>query len=152
CCADVTVAQLFERTSFGCKARIDSTYIEIAFYSPEIVRIMKYPVGDPVQKQSLAVIKQPEKAAIKITEGDDEIVLSNRVLTVSLNKSSGRLLFRNADGTLLLNEKEQGKFNVFDDAGTKTYSVSQTLFWKKRSRFMDWVFCKTGKCHSGTNK
>src|SRR5690606_26958319 len=125
--------------------RIDSTYIEIAFYSPEIVRIMKYPVGDPVQKQSLAVIKQPEKAAIKITEGDDEIVLSNRVLTVSLNKSSGRLLFRNADGTLLLNEKEQGKFNVFDDAGTKTYSVSQTFILEKEEPIYGLGILQNGK-------
>lgn len=145
CCADVTVAQLFERTSFGCKARIDSTYIEIAFYSPETVRIMKYPVGDPVQKQSLAVIKQPEEAAIKITEGDDEIVLSNRVLTVSLNKSSGKLLFRNADGTLLLSEKEQGKFNVFDDAGTKTYSVSQTFILEKEEPIYGLGILQNGK-------
>src|SRR5690606_7909024 len=26
------------------------------------------------------------------------------------------------------------------------------LFWKKRSRFMDWVFYKTGKCRSGTKR
>src|SRR5690606_6723817 len=96
-------------------------------------------------KQSLAAIKRPEKAAIKITEGDDEIVLSSRGLTVSLNKSSGRLLFRNADGTLLLDEKEQGKFNVCDDAGTKTYSVSQTFILEKEEPIYGLGILQNGK-------
>src|SRR5690606_39924246 len=56
-----------------------------------------------------------------------------------------RLLFLTADGTLLLNEKEQGKFNVFDDAGTKPYSVSQTFIVEKEEPIYGLGILQNGK-------
>ena len=56
-------AQSYQKNSTGIKATVASENIEIQFYSPSIVRIVKYPIGHSFNKQSLSVIATPQKTA-----------------------------------------------------------------------------------------
>lgn len=121
-------AQSYKKTDYGASAQINSMDIEVQFYGPSIVRVVKTPVGESVEKESLSVIKSPEKVSFTTKELGDELLLSNKSVQVVLNLKSGKVSFKNTKGEILLNEKEGGAtFTDFDDAGVKSYSVNQSF-------------------------
>lgn len=121
-------AQSYKKTDYGASAQINSMDIEVQFYGPSIVRVVKTPVGESVEKESLSVIKSPEKVSFTTKELGDELLLSNKSVQVVLNLKSGKVSFKNTKGEILLNEKVGGAtFTDFDDAGVKTYSVNQSF-------------------------
>lgn len=126
CFGEASLAQKpYEKTEFGAKAVIEDLEVEVQFYGPSIVRVIKHPVGKGFFKESLAVIQTPRKTDIKITRQGDVILLASQNLQVSLDLKSGKVDFRNKEH-LLLSEKEAG-FIDFNDAGTETYTVSQSF-------------------------
>lgn len=121
-------SQSFQKTPAGIKTEIGSVGIEVGFYSPSIVRIVKWPAGKTFQKESLSVIKTPEKTDLRIRQQGQAVTLSSANLTVALDLKSGVLSFSDKKGGLLLGEKESGDhFAPFNDAGVQTYSVSQSF-------------------------
>ncbi len=119
-------AQTFQKTDQGAKSVINSTGVEVRFYSPSIVRILKWPAGSDFNKQSLSVTKTPEKTKFSVAQQADRLLLKSSKMLVVLNLKNGTVSFQDASGNALLNEKEQGaSFTPFNDAGTKTYSVVQ---------------------------
>lgn len=54
-------AQTYQRTSQGIKSTVQGINIDISFFSPVTVRILKSPDGWKYTKESLSVIGQPEK-------------------------------------------------------------------------------------------
>ena len=54
-------AQSYKKTDYGASAQINSMDIEVQSYGPSIVRVVKTPVGKRVEKESVSVIKSPEK-------------------------------------------------------------------------------------------
>jgi alpha-D-xyloside xylohydrolase len=121
-------SQSFQKTPTGIKSEIGSVGIEVLFYSPSIVRIVKWPAGKTFQKESLSVIKNPEKADLKIRQQGQIVSLSSANLMVTLDLKSGIISFSDKKGGMLLNEKETGAhFTDFNDAGVQTYSVSQAF-------------------------
>ncbi len=125
-------AQSYQKTDLGIKSVINSVGVEIQFYGPATVRIMKWPEGKTFNKESLSVIKTPEKTAFKIKKSGDELSLKSDNLLVVLNLKSGKISFATLKGESLLGEKEKGaSFTDFNDAGTKTYSVFQSFLLDK---------------------
>lgn len=53
-------AQTYQRTSQGIKSTVQGINIDISFFSPVTVRILKSPDGWKYTKESLSVIGQPE--------------------------------------------------------------------------------------------
>ncbi len=53
--------QQYRKTESGITASLQSMTIDVKFYSPEIVRVTKTPDGKTFSRQSLSVIKTPEK-------------------------------------------------------------------------------------------
>jgi alpha-D-xyloside xylohydrolase len=98
-------AQSYERTALGVKATIASTNIEIQFYSPQIVRVIKSPAGKPVQKESLPVIKQPEQTPINLIQEYNILQLKSQSLCVVFNLLTGNIAFTGLDTRPLLAEK-----------------------------------------------
>jgi len=120
-------AQTYEKTAFGIKTVINSVDVELQFYSPSTIRVMKYPEGNVYNKQSLAVIQTPGKTAFSVQQKDNELLLDSKGLQVLLNLKSGQISFSD-QGKALLSEKESGtSFADFNDAGVQTYSVSQSF-------------------------
>jgi len=124
--------QTYQKTDNGLKSVNNSVAVEIQFYSPSIVRVLKSPAGNDFKKESLSVIKTPQKTVFTIKQNGDELTLKSESLKVELNLKSGAISFTSPKGNPLLKEKETGvAFTDFNDAGVKTYSVSQSFVLDK---------------------
>ena len=130
CLLSVIYAQEFTKTEFGMKLNSNSVAIEVQFYSPTIVRILKSPQGNTFSKESLSVIKKPETVQLNIKQRAEWISINSNKLKVVVNSKSGAIAFTTLAGVDLLSENEAG-FTDFNDIGTKTYTVSQSFMLKK---------------------
>jgi alpha-D-xyloside xylohydrolase len=102
--------------------------VEIQFYGSSIVRIVKSPEGKTFTKNSLSVVKKPQTVKLSIARQGDVISLKSDKLKVNLDTKSGKISYSTLAGVPLLSEKESGTtFTDFDDAGSKTYTVSQSF-------------------------
>lgn len=58
--------QTYQQTANGVKVQIGCLDVDLQFYSPSIVRVMKSPEGEKMTKKSFSVIKTPEKTHFKV--------------------------------------------------------------------------------------
>ena len=124
-------AQTYQKTDYGVKTVINYKNIEIYFYNPSTVRVLKYPQGKSYSKKSLSVIQNLQKTSFKLKQKGDELLIKGEKLDIYLNFKTGKLSFA-TQKSILLSEKEAGTlFTDFIDAGTKTYSVSQSFILDK---------------------
>jgi alpha-D-xyloside xylohydrolase len=124
-------AQTYQKTDYGVKTVINYKNIEIYFYNPYTVRVLKYPQGKSYSQKSLSVIQNPQKTSFKLKQKGDELLIKGEKLDIYLSFKTGKLSFA-TQKSILLSEKEAGTlFTDFIDAGTKTYSVSQSFILDK---------------------
>ncbi|MGZ3852803.1 MAG: glycoside hydrolase family 31 protein [Flavisolibacter sp.] len=132
CFSIVCNAQSWQKTDLGVKIEIDSLKIEIQFYSPSIVRVIKSPASRNFSKQSLSVIKKPQKTAFNLKQQGDLLHVETNLLSVVFNLTSGELSYSTPKGGSLLKEKEHGSnFTPFNDAGNNTFSAYQSFVLDK---------------------
>lgn len=131
CCCTVLMGQDYQKTPGGLKATIHSVDVELQFYTPSIVRILKSPSGWKYSKESLSVIETPQKVKPSITQEGNTVRLKSSEMEVILNLESGVVSFFNAKKGALLSEKGKPGFTDFDDAGTKTFTVKQAFVLDK---------------------
>ncbi|MBS1656442.1 MAG: DUF4968 domain-containing protein, partial [Bacteroidetes bacterium] len=125
-------AQSYQKTGWGIKTVINSTAIEIQFYSPSTVRILKSPADRNYTKESLSVITQPQKTTISTKQRGDLLNLKTALLNVALDLKTGAVFYSTAKGELLLKEKENSvRFTPFNDAGNNTFNVEQSFVLDK---------------------
>jgi alpha-D-xyloside xylohydrolase len=128
CISNNVDAQAWQKTNQGIKTEVNSTALEVQFYSPSIVRIIKSPAGKSFSKESLSVIKQPQQSGFVSRQQGDVLNLKTSKVNVSLNLKSGIVSFSTATGQVLLTEKEStAKFTPFNDAGSNTFTVQQAF-------------------------
>ncbi|OJU50277.1 MAG: xylosidase [Bacteroidales bacterium 45-6] len=121
-------AQLYQKTNLGVKAKINSTDIEVQFFSPSTVRVLKSPEGKSFTKESLSVIKKPQAVKFAVNQQGDVLTLKSDKMKVGIDLKSGKISYSTSAGTPLLTEKEAGAtFTDFNDAGSKTYTVNQSF-------------------------
>lgn len=126
--ASMTSAQTYQKTDLGIKTVIKNVEVEIQFYSMSVVRVLKYPQGKAFIKKSLSVINTPQKTVFNTQQNGDILTLKSDNIKVHLNLKNGKISYTTITGEVLLNEKESGvAFTDFNDAGTKTYTVSQSF-------------------------
>ena len=119
-------AQSYTKTNLGIKTQINSTDVEIQFYGPSTVRVLKYPVGKTFEKKSLSVVKTPQAVKFAVKQQGDIVSLKSNKLKVDINIKSGKISYYTLSGEQLLSEKESGAiFTDFNDAGSKTYTINQ---------------------------
>lgn len=102
------LAAPFSRTDKGIKATVNGVDVNVEFYSGKIVRVVKSPAGSDFTKNSLSVIKTPEKVTFSASEAGGLVTVKTTDVTVQLDTRSGRVTFLSPDGSLLLREKEYG--------------------------------------------
>ena len=121
-------AQSYQKTNLGIKTKINSTDVEIQFYGPTTVRVLKSPAGKPFTKESLTVVKKPQATKVAISQQGDVISLKSDKLKVDVDIKTGKIAYSTPTGTKLLSEKESGAtFSAFNDAGSKTYTINQSF-------------------------
>lgn len=126
------IAQSYQKTAAGIKATINTTEVEIQFYSASTVRILKSPADRKFTKESLSVIMQQQKTNFTVQQQGDKVKLKTSKLNISLDTKTGVVAYSKANGESLLNEKADGiSFTPFDDAGNNTFSVQQSFMLDK---------------------
>ncbi len=124
--------QSFSRTDLGIKTAVDTIGIEIQFFSPSIVRVTKWPISKTYVKESLSVIRTPQKTVLGIKQNGNDLILKSEKLRVSLNLNSGQISFMTSGSGLLLSESEAGaRFTGFNDTGVETFNVYQAFVLDK---------------------
>jgi len=121
-------AQSYQKTDFGLKTKINSMDVEIQFYGPSTVRVLKSPEGKTFTKESLSVTKKPQVTKLVLNQQGDVVTLKSDKLKVDVNVKSGKISFSTPAGEQLISEKESGAtFTDFNDAGSKTYTINQSF-------------------------
>ncbi|WP_206513678.1 TIM-barrel domain-containing protein [Pseudoflavitalea rhizosphaerae] len=127
-CITGTKAQNWQQTEYGVKSSVAGMSIELQFYSPSIVRVIKFPAGRSFEKESLSVTGKPKKNSMKVTRNGQFLNIRNEKIRVQLHLVSGAVSYYSREGAPLLKEKENGAgFSPFDDAGNKTFTVQQSF-------------------------
>ena len=123
-------AQNYQTVDNGIKASVDALDIGINFYSPSIIRIVKAPKGRSFSKESLSVIRKPQKTAFTVKQQGNMVNLKTGSLTITLDLQSGNLAYYTKQGEPLLKE-DTTRFTPFNDAGDSTFNVYQTYTLEK---------------------
>ncbi|MDH6311079.1 alpha-D-xyloside xylohydrolase [Dysgonomonas sp. PFB1-18] len=126
-------AQNYQKTSNGVKTQVGTTDIEVQFYSPTIVRVLKYPKGEALKKKSLAVIKEPETTQFNIERFNNVITLASSDVVVTLNLTTGDVAFNGTDTRPFIAERSVSSvFTPKQYKSGKTYEVKQTFLLDKQ--------------------
>lgn len=125
-------AQQYQKTGTGLKAKSQSMNIEIRFYSPSIVRVIKSPEGTTNEKQSLSVIKTPEKTELSFNESGHIITMSSSLVSVSFDCETGKVSYSDLKNNHLFTEKDYGtQFTPVMDVKKQSYLVRQAYLLDK---------------------
>ena len=107
---------------------IQGMNVDVTFMSPDIVRVVKTPVGVTASDTSLVVVRTPEKVNLKKTVSDGRTILSSDVLSVEVDNTSGGIDFYDASGRHLLKDKDYGtNFTPMWDGQRDNHRVHQSF-------------------------
>jgi len=122
------IAQSYQKTSLGIKTRIQQMDVELQFYSPDVVRLIKSPQGVSFKKESLSVTKKALGAEFDVKETGGILTVKSNALQILINEQTGKVSFLDTAGKSLLSEKDHGsQFTPTMDVNQKTYIVRQSF-------------------------
>lgn len=138
------VAQQWQKTDLGVKTIIQKQDIDIQFYTPSIVRIVKSPEGRRFDKSSLSVVSSPVKVMLNTKETGKLLSIKSDKINLVLNLESGNIAYQDNTNKLLLAEAGSG-FVPFDDIGNATYTVKQSFTLDKEEAIYGLGILQNGK-------
>lgn len=141
-------AQTVERTAHGLRLDVQDGKFrcEVMFYSPSIVRVVKWPQASMPTEKSLAVVMTPGKTKLKVAETDGAVTLTSGEISVTLDKKDGLACFADADGNSLLKEQGAPVFTPIESGVDKGYyRVSQAFRLDKDEAIYGLGQLQTGK-------
>lgn len=102
--------------------------VNVQFFTPEIVRVIKTPKGtSAIERNSMVVIAKPENVKLKKTEHQGVTIYETEALIVEVNGGSGKVSFYKPDGTLLLAEGDYSFTPISDGIDKGAYKVMQSF-------------------------
>ena len=139
-------AQSFQQTKQGATFKIRGTDIQVEFFSPSIIHIVKSPTGWDYSKESLSVVGKPQSVKLSVNQTGDDLKLKSSQIEVTVNLQTGKISFADLKGNSLLNEKNNGaSFTGFNDAGVKTFRVKQAFVLDKDEAIYGLGILQNGK-------
>lgn len=124
----VSRSQQYHRTNTGVLTKTDAVNVEVQFFTPSIIRVIKFPDSLPPEKKSMSVLRSPDKVDLQVLQSGYELFINSSTLQVKVNQQSGLVNFYSASGFPLLDEKENAfRFAPTGNAGDKNYRVIQTF-------------------------
>ena len=97
-CVAVAWAQDYQKTAYGIKTTVNDVDVEVQFFTPSVVRIVKSPHGEDYEKKSLSVVASPKEVGFKVNTKNGNIVVGTEALQMSLDTSTGVLSYKTAKG------------------------------------------------------
>src|SRR5579872_2775691 len=102
-------AQDYTPIPHGFRALADGIVTEITCYGPATIRVLKYPAGDTVRRQSLSVVRESGGVTPAIGTRENHVILTTPDIVADFDRQTGRLLFSDPNSKAdLLREKEEG--------------------------------------------
>lgn len=111
----------------GVTIAIDSVTVDLSFYSPSTVRVVKYLGSQMPAKESYAVIANPVDVGCKVKESSRITTVSTSDMTVRVDNLTGRITFLSPSGRELIRENAAPQFTSIMDLGDATYKVGQSF-------------------------
>ncbi|MDD5185461.1 MAG: glycoside hydrolase family 31 protein [Paludibacter sp.] len=125
-------AQSYQKTDLVVKTTTQSYQLEVQYFSPTIVRVLKTPEGVTLEKSSLSVVKTPERTNLEITKEGNIVTLSSSSIKTVLDLMTGRVTFFDLKGNQLFTEKDYGtQFTPTLDVKKQTFTVRQAFMLDK---------------------
>ncbi|MDE6572539.1 MAG: DUF4968 domain-containing protein, partial [Duncaniella sp.] len=124
-CPSVCFAADFTMEAHGIATEVNGNEVQLQFYTPSTVRVIKNPVDAKAEKQSLSVVSTPQNVKFNARRSGKYIVVKSDSLTVSLDTASGSISFLTPKGKKLLSEGAKVSFTPVDDAGVASFKVRQ---------------------------
>ncbi len=124
-CPSVCFAADFTMEAHGIATEVNGNEVQLQFYTPSTVRVIKNPVDAKAEKQSLSVVSTPHNVKFNARRSGKYIVVKSDSLTVSLDTASGSISFLTPKGKKLLSEGAKVSFTPVDDAGVASFKVRQ---------------------------
>ncbi|MDE5585157.1 MAG: glycoside hydrolase family 31 protein [Muribaculaceae bacterium] len=102
--------------------------VSVKFYTPEIVRIVKYPEGKPAaERESLVVTAKPEDVKVTGVIDYDATCYDSSALRVLVDNNSGKVSFFKPDGELIVAEGKYGFTPITEGIDKGSYKVMQSF-------------------------
>lgn len=121
-------AQSFKETAVGIKTKLLSMDVEVQFYSPSIIRVLKSPEGVAFKKESLSVNKKPQETKLTIKQQGDVVSMKSDKVEVDLNLQTGKVSYLDLKGKILFAEKDYGtQFTPTMDDMKNSFTVRQAF-------------------------
>jgi len=126
------IAQSYQKTNLGIKTTTQSMTVEIQFYSPTIVRVLRLPEGVVSTKTSLTVIKLPEKTDLKIADDGKIVTINSNSIKLSYDLTTGKVNYSDLKGNALFSEKDYGtQFTPTLDVKKESFIARQAFLLDK---------------------
>lgn len=108
---------------------IGNVTTEITFYSPEIVRVMKYQTNDELGKTDPKVVVTMKPQEVNPTKHEGSLLdtLVTDKIVVTCNKKTGMIAFFRTDGNILLRENAKPTFTKRTAHTIDQYNVAQSF-------------------------
>ena len=120
---------------------VGDTKVQVEFYTPTIVRIVKMPAGTDISNQSLVVTAKP--ADVKVST--NATTASSKELTVKMDPKTGALTFLTAKGKVLLREKDCAFGTLDEKSPNLTQQVRQRFILDKNEAIYGLGTIQNGK-------
>ena len=121
-------AQRYTKTNTGLIVTVDDMQMEVQFFSPRIIRVLRSPQGSSFTKASLSVIKKPGVLHLDITQQGNIVYIKSNAVEAAVHLRTGSIAYSDRAGNALLSEKEHGtQLTATKDAGNSTYTVRQAF-------------------------
>lgn len=125
-------AQKFSSIQNGIQFKVQSVQVEVQFYSPSAVRVVKYPEGTILKKESLSVIKKPEAVSLSQQTTNNKVELKSPQIVVAADLQTGKISFSDVSGNPLFTEKDYGtQFTPSHDGQRNSYLARQAFLLEK---------------------
>lgn len=124
-------AHAWERTPHGVKASVDSVGIELTYFTPRSVRVVKTPLNKSITESSHSVIAGPETVALSMKQQGNKVVVSSSDISATLDLKSGEIRFSTPKGKALLREKGNAVLLPIVEAGRPALMVGQDFLLDK---------------------
>ena len=112
----------YKKTNYGIKTK----NIELQFFADDVLRVLKTPQNDTDVRKSFSITQTPVKTKFSVTEKGDLLIVTTSVLEIVLDLHSGNIGFFNANGEILLTDK-QTDISLFKDDEREFHNIKQVF-------------------------
>lgn len=127
CAGIVLNAGVVSHSGSGVTIVVDSVTVDLSFYTPSTVRVVKYVGSQKPDKESYAVIANPTDVGCKVKESGRNTTVSTSGMSVRVDNQTGRIVFLSPSGKELIRENAAPQFTHITDLDDPAYRVGQSF-------------------------